>query len=315
MRRFERTRIVSLLSVCALLAACDLGAEIDDPASLDSEQDLREMATRYHVKAQRSTAWADYEIARQAYARYLQAFPGSEHGYRLRWYYADVLYKMMDFHEAARQYARVRDQVRGGKYHDEAAFVAALCWEKCIELRDEKKLDCREWNTSTGRALYEARKRSQVFPHSSPVSGKAREISLPFFERELVQAVDAYARTAPGHDMVAACLLKAARVFLRYHHCDRAMDRFAEIASRYPESDLAPRAARMLLDIPHRLASESRDQVEARRRWAELRHWASTLRQNRAFMESKYARQEGFARLLDKLEQEASEHLEPSGSR
>jgi hypothetical protein len=310
------------LAACPVVITCIQGGEPEDPASaaqdlrsLESEKDLREMATRWHMKAQQTRAWGDYNIARLAYAKYLRAFRDSGYSYRLRWFYADVLSKMMDYSNAAEQYARVRDQMPRGAYRDEAAWEVAWCWSECIRLRDNRDLDCRDWNADTWREHFHANDANSILSRVISWSfGESkldtREIRLPFFERKLVQAVEVYARIAPDNEMVASSLLKTALIFYRYHQFARLSEACAEIVRRYPETESALNAARFLVNLPRGFARISKNEVDEKRHWAEVRQQASALRQNKAFMGSSHVKTAGFEKTLEELERESSEHLD-----
>ncbi|RME19519.1 MAG: tetratricopeptide repeat protein, partial [Deltaproteobacteria bacterium] len=125
------------------------------------ESALRDLVTTYHQEAQETNRWDTYNLARKLYSKYMEAFGDSQYAYKLRWYYADVLYKMGDFYGAAQQYAKVVETDPKGPFTAEAAYDAVLCWDKCMELRDKKGVDCRKWKaTKTSAKIGKEEERS-----------------------------------------------------------------------------------------------------------------------------------------------------------
>ena len=74
-------------------------------------------------------AVAEYRLAAKAYGDYLARFPHSKQAHELTYNHADCLYNALDFEQAARVYAAVRDDPADDKYLAEAAVSAVISWE------------------------------------------------------------------------------------------------------------------------------------------------------------------------------------------
>ena len=100
------------------------------------EGSLRDLVTSYHKEAQDTKSWDTYNLARGIYAKYLEVFPKSESAYKLRWYYADILYKMRDFYSAAKQYSLVVETNEKGVFSCRSFLQCGLVLGKMH--RDER---------------------------------------------------------------------------------------------------------------------------------------------------------------------------------
>src|SRR5262245_55149457 len=122
----------------------------NDKASLEyaydlTESNLRDLVTEYHSDAQKRQDVPTYQLARDIYAKYLDAFSDTESAYSMRFFYAEVLWALKEWKVAADQYDRVaRAKVDGkakGKYARTAAYDAILAWEKMSVEGEKGKLD------------------------------------------------------------------------------------------------------------------------------------------------------------------------------
>ena len=218
------------------------------------EGSLRDLVTSYHKEAQDTKSWDTYNLARGIYAKYLEVFPKSEYAYKLRWYYADILYKMRDFYSAAKQYSLVVETDNKGVFSAEASYNAVLCWEKCIEMRDGEKRDCREWKAQKGskKLQKEASKTIKKQDFSFVQKGVTKDMlvtkKIPVFEKAFLETADVYATVAPGHDMYIPIRFKSAFIFYKYRHFAEMTKRFGEIIERHPKNEFALKAVRLSLN-------------------------------------------------------------------
>ena len=123
------------------------------PASASDEESLRNIFTSAHKEAQRLRTWDAYNKARAAYAKYLEHYPNARYVYKIRWYYATIIFQMQDYYAAAREYARVVEMDRNGRYSHEAAYRAVLCWYRCVLMSTDDRIDCREWKPKPGQTF------------------------------------------------------------------------------------------------------------------------------------------------------------------
>jgi len=275
------------------------------------EESLRDLVTSYHKEAQETKSWDTYNLTRGIYAKYLETFPESEYAYKLRWYYADILYKMGDFYGAAGQYTKLVDVDPKGDYSQESAYNSVLCWEKCMVMRDTDKADCREWKPKKGGKV--GPEESKVIQKQNVrfiVEGKVAKEELerkeiPFFETRFLASADRYAQLAPGHDMYIPIRFKCAFIFYTYRHFDEMAKRFGEIIERYPDNENALKAVRLSLNSLYMKSTLSETEAERNKAWSDVNHWAKTFAANKVLMGSATARKEKFETEIQSLIEES----------
>ncbi len=110
-----------------------------------TESKLRDLVTEYHRDAQKRQDVATYQLARDIYKKYLDAFSDTESAYQMRFFYSEVLYALKEWKNAAEQYDKVArmnpDGKARGKYARDAAYSSILSWEKIATEGDTGKLD------------------------------------------------------------------------------------------------------------------------------------------------------------------------------
>src|SRR5690606_13387259 len=83
-------------------------------------------------EAQRTKEVKTYRLAAQIYKDYLDSFDDSEHAYNLRFYYAEILWTLEEWDQAAEQYEAVYARDPEGSYATTAAYNALLAYEKLV---------------------------------------------------------------------------------------------------------------------------------------------------------------------------------------
>lgn len=212
----------------------DLVAQVRDV----SEKSLIRAASFRHAQAQRykeegnlQVAVAEYRGAARAYGDYLQRYPHSRDAYELTYKYADCLYNALDFEQAARVYARVRD-FPNDRFRAEAAVSAVISWEgEITRLQRLGRLEDRKVLLSTDRA-----------------SGAPAVEAVPTAWGNLVRDSDAYLELLPKHEKAPAIAYKAAEVFYKYGDFDEARCRFEQVVARHPTAEVAVFAANLIIE-------------------------------------------------------------------
>jgi TolA-binding protein len=280
------------------------------------EASLRDLVTSYHKEAQQTKDWDTYNLARSIYKKYLDTFPDSEYAYKLRWYYSDILYKMRNFYVAAIQYSTMVENKPKGVYSSEAAYNAVLCWEKCLQMRDNDGRDCRKWDpeSRSGRKLEkeaskEIKKKKIDFTENVTKEMLVKK-EIPFFEQKFLAAADAYSEVAPDHDMYIPIRFKSAFIFYKYRHFGEMAKRFGEIIERHPRNQYALKAARLSLNTLY-MKAKNKDASEQERNeaWRDVNHWAKTFQKNKVLARSKVARKAKFAQEMQSLIEESGYNL------
>src|SRR5205814_9686241 len=103
-----------------------------------AESALRELVQDYHQEAIKTKSVATYKLARDIYRQYLETFPDSETAYSMRFFYAEILYALDDWDEAAVQYDLVVDSDAKGSYAQKSAYDAILALEKSVDIAKGK---------------------------------------------------------------------------------------------------------------------------------------------------------------------------------
>ncbi|MFH1132814.1 MAG: tetratricopeptide repeat protein, partial [Pseudomonadota bacterium] len=103
----------------------------------DSAAVLRELATTWHQEAQKTQNRDTYSLAELLYKEYLGYFPEEKDSYEMGFYYAELLFVLERWEEAATAYTKVVTQRATGKYLKEAAFAAVISWKNALNVKEE----------------------------------------------------------------------------------------------------------------------------------------------------------------------------------
>lgn len=230
-----------------------------------SEGSMRELVTEYHSEAQRTKSVATYRLARDIYKEYLADFPTSENSYSLRFYYAEILWALEQWPEAAEQYELVAHKDAKGAYAKTATYDALLCYEKLVaidegklaqhELSDNEKIDEKKGKggiDKTTKRLETAKTNTQETP-------------LTKWEEKLVAASDNYVKAYPAGADESNLLYKSATIYYDHYHYVEAARRFGEVIQKFPADKNAGYAANLTLH-----ALEVKEEWEALNRLARL---------------------------------------------
>jgi TolA-binding protein len=247
-----------------------------------AEQRMRELVTEYHRFAQKFKNVDDYELARDLYGQYLQAFPDSEQAYELSFYYAEILWDLGQWQDAAEQYDAVVARDTAGRYTRDCAYNAILAWEKIVagEKPPERSKDGKLVESKGGRKA-EIKEKKVVLEEIKKGKDYTAQ-KIPFAEERLAKACDAYVQVVPETlakkdpklaDELIVVKFKSAYTYHRYYHFDEAAERFGELIRRWPTSDYARRGADSILDS-----------YAAREQWVPLEKWSREFAANDPLM-------------------------------
>ena len=250
-------------------AALDLAYDI-------TETRLRNLVTEYHRDAQKRKDARTYRLARDIYAKYLEAFPNSEAAYEMRYYYAEVLWALLHWRDAAEQYrlvaiARPEGSERLGTYAREAAYNQILAYERVLKAgRDRGSLGRGKRLSEKKKGRTSAQAQAKVKVGQLDKKKRHRERPIPEVEMRLAQACDLYFEVAkPSDRELPAIKFKAAYIFYRYNHFVEAAKRYFEIIDEWPGSRLSKKAANLVLDS-----------LNVQEKWDELAFYAARFRDN-----------------------------------
>ncbi len=240
-----------------------------------TEGAMRELVTDYHQEAQKTKAVRTYRLAANIYKEYLDSFSDSDFAYNLRYYYADILWALQRYEEAAEQYELTYVKDPNGSYSKAAALNTMLCYQKLIaiekgeedvvQLRDDQKIDEKQQKGDVKKS-----KRIQT----SKINKDTIEEEIPKFEKKMIEACDRYAVIAAQDKRLEADEINvrysAAFIYYDRKHFTEAARRFGEIILKWPTDAQARKAADLSLNI-----------LETREEWFEL------ARLSRAFYDNK----------------------------
>ena len=221
-------------------------AEANDLA----ESALRELVQDYHQEAIKTKSVATYKLARDIYRQYLETFPASETADSMRFYYAEILYALEDWDEAALQYDKVVEAEPRGSYAQKAAYDAILALEKSVDIGKGK---LKKHALADATRIDERKAKGQVEQNRTirlqTVTREIPEEPIPDNEQKLISACEKYLAAAPGSKDEIVIRYKAAFVYYDHRHFVEAARRFGDIILEWPTDAWSQKAANLSLDI------------------------------------------------------------------
>lgn len=229
-----------------------------------TEEALRDVVQEYHREAQKTRDVKTYALARDIYKEYLDNFPKAEHAYTMRFFYAEILWALQDYENAAINYALVVQSDPKGRYSITAAYNRVLAYEKMVEIMEkgQKGGTLKEGKIDEKKAKGAVKRVAKFIKLEKGRSYEKKEI--PKIELELAKACDEFTKLAPNHKEFFAVKFKAATIYYKYNHFDEASKRFGEFIEKFPDNKFALGAADMILNS-----------YEIKEDWASLFFWAN----------------------------------------
>lgn len=205
-----------------------------------AERSLYQTATYHHQQAmvykqegKLEQARGAFETAAKAYESYLTRFPRSKNAYEIEFYLSDCLYSSLQFKEAAKHYAAVRDSGQDVRHFEEAAYAAVLSNQRELEL---------EIRNGTAKQFPVLKSTER------PEGEKVTPIELTPLELTLVEASDKYLSKAKLDDKAPGIAYKAAEIFYTHNQLEEARRRFEGIVQQYPKSELSKYAVNLIVE-------------------------------------------------------------------
>ncbi len=243
-----------------------------------TETKLRNLVTEYHRDAQQRRDAPTYQLARDIYAKYLEAFPETTAAYQMRYFYAEVLWALRQWEDAALQYRQVAqtkatDGDGEGRYSRFAAYNQILAYERILKTGKRR---------GSLRAVKRVREKQKKGRSDAKTTTRIRLADLdkdktyalqpiPELEQRLSEACDLYFNIADASDRdLPAIKFKAAYIYYKYNHFVEAAKRYFEIIETWPGDPLSKKAANLVLDS-----------LYVQKKWDELIFYAGKFRDNR----------------------------------
>mgnify|MGYP002629586304 CR=1 FL=1 len=199
------------------------------------EKNLRNVAIDSHQQALKRRSAKLLLLAEENYKRYLDYFPKGHKTYDMRYWYAEVLYKLKKYDLATDQYELTVAADPKGKHLKEAAINTIFSIEKYIG--KQKSI----WDRETKKEVALRKKETDPKKKYAPV--EMRE-----WETRLVKACDTYATALPEDEKTLNILYKAAYLLYEHNDFNNANERFLKIIRGNPKSELAQFSVNIILD-------------------------------------------------------------------
>ncbi|MCK6528900.1 tetratricopeptide repeat protein [Myxococcota bacterium] len=214
-------------------------ANADDRSSMEQaneyiERNLRTVAVDAHQQALKRKSQQLLEMAEVNYDKYLSYFPDSKNSYEMRFWYAEVLYKLQKYDVATGQYEKVVEQDGKGKYLKDSASNTIFAIEKYIGVKQK------EWDKAA-----EVQRKAQA--SSTDPKVKYAPIPLNDWEQRMVKACDTYARVLPDDPKTPNILYKAALMLNDRNQFRESNERFLSIIRANSKTELAQYAVNIIL--------------------------------------------------------------------
>jgi tetratricopeptide (TPR) repeat protein len=254
----------------------------NDKATLEyaydlTESNLRDLVTEYHADAQKRQDISTYQLSRDIYRKYLDAFSDTESAYQMRFFYAEVLWALKEWKNASEQYDKIAE-MKGeggkgqGKYQRQAAYDAILAYEKMSIEGEKGKLDeSKKINEKEKKDKADVREVKRIKVATLSKDKEYTEEPMPELEIKLSAACDRYFKIADKKDQdLPAIKFKAAFLYYKHNHFVEAAERYNEIITSWPGDELAKKAANLILDS-----------LNVQKKWDELEIYARQFKDNK----------------------------------
>jgi tetratricopeptide (TPR) repeat protein len=220
------------------------------------EKNLRNLAVDSHQQALKRRSSKLLLLAEENYGRYLDYFPKGGKSYEIRYWYAEVLYKLKKYDVATGQYEKVVAMDSKGKFLKDAASNTVFSIEKYIKKKESS------WKRA------DARQRKKQLSEKDPLK-KYAEIPLREWEQRLIDGCDTYAKHLKGDEKSLNLLYKAAYLLNDHNMFKESNKRFLSIIDANAKSEMAQFSVHIILG--------SYSKIEA---WDELNQVARQFHEN-----------------------------------
>jgi tetratricopeptide (TPR) repeat protein len=240
-----------------------------------TEEAMRVMVTEYHQEAQKTREVATYQLARDIYKEYVDAFASSEDpdfisdsAFNLRFFYAEILWALEEWEAAAAQYDAVvafkipdresAREVSNESYRKSASFAAVLAYDKLVKI---ERGQLAKSDLKAGQKVDENKYKGDVEKKRiiKKDAKEQQEQALTRFEGRLVAACDTYNKLYPDNPDEVDLRYQAAVILYDRNHFVEAARRFGEIIVKFPEERRSRDAADLTMFV-----------LESREEWFEL---------------------------------------------
>jgi cellulose synthase operon protein C len=193
-----------------------------------SDNTLRFLSTTWHNEAKRTLDNSTFEYAYELYGDYLELFPERKEAYEMRFFYAELLWKLERFELAGEQYVKVYQLNPTGKWAEAAA-------EEAVRAYDEVVMDFDR--ASKGKP-----------PEVVKPEDALKEKPIPEVKKKYIAACNTYSQSYPNGKLTVETSYKVARVLYDYNYFKESTTRFLDLTEKFPDHPRAEQAANLVLD-------------------------------------------------------------------
>jgi tetratricopeptide (TPR) repeat protein len=192
-----------------------------------SDNTLRFLATTWHNEAKKTLDNSTFEYAYELYGDYLDLFSDRKEAYEIRFFYAELLYRLEKFEQAGEQYVKVFLQDKKGKWAEASAEEAVRAYDEVVKDFDR------------------ANKKGVA---AAPAGGGIKEMPIPEVKKKLLAAAKNYVEAYPKGKIAVESEYKIARIFWEYLYFNESTPRFLAFIEKHSDHDRAEQAANLVLD-------------------------------------------------------------------
>lgn len=178
-----------------------------------SDNTLRYLATTWHNEAKKTLQTETFEYSYELYGDYLDLFPERKEAYEMRFFYAELLFRLEKFEQAGEQYVKVYLVDKKGKWAEASAEEAVRSYDEVV--KDFDRANKGKAAAAPGDAL--------------------KERPIPEVKMKLLAACKNYVEAYPKGKIATEAEYKIARTFWEYNYFKESTPRFLQFVDRHPE--------------------------------------------------------------------------------
>ncbi len=225
-----------------------------------SEKTLRSIALSLHNEAQKTKDDRTYALAMVSYREYLDNFPDTKEANRLRFYYAEALFKLGKLEQAGITYTQTLETDPTSEFAKQAAYGAIVSYDMIAS----------QMKGSQGETAKESK------PGKAGKSDTTPQF-IPLWQREMARAGDNFVKYFPKDKRTAQIAFKSGKVFYDYNHFKESVKRFDGLVTTHPKSSAATFAVNLVLDS-----------WNIQQRWDKVVEWGKKYYRNPALPSGKF---------------------------
>jgi tetratricopeptide (TPR) repeat protein len=190
-----------------------------------SDNTLRFLATTWHNEAKKTLDNPTFEYAYELYGDYLSLFPDRKESYEIRFFYAELLYRLEKFEQAGEQYIKVFLADKNGKWAEASAEEAVRAYEEVVKDYDKThKIEA----VAGADAL--------------------KEKPIPEIKKKYIAACNNYLQAYPKGKIVIEAKYKVARTLYDFNVFKDSTPRFTDIVDNHGDHPRGIQSANLVLD-------------------------------------------------------------------